>query len=138
MEVRRWVEASSGGLMLRMMMLVAPWRMMSSSASCMLPSPKAISEMTAAVPMMMPRTDRKARSLCSQRLRTARMKLRDTLSHRTITLWPVILMVGGSADGEGKEGVQVGDQGGRLFVRGLLHARIALIALDQAVAQADD
>ena len=38
---------SSGGLTLRTMMLVAPWRLMSSRASCMLPSPKAISAMTA-------------------------------------------------------------------------------------------
>ena len=46
----------------------------------MLPSPKAISAMTAAVPMMMPSTDRKARSLCSQRLRRARTRLRRPLS----------------------------------------------------------
>ena len=37
----------------------------------MLPSPKAIRAMTAAVPMMMPSTERMARSLCSQRLRKA-------------------------------------------------------------------
>ena len=62
------------------MMFVAPCRLMSSRASCIEPSPKAISAMTAAVPMMMPSTDRNARSLCSHRLRTARTKPRRLLS----------------------------------------------------------
>ena len=44
---RRCAE-SSGGLTLRTMMLVAPCRLMSSRASCMLPSPNAISAMTGA------------------------------------------------------------------------------------------
>src|SRR5476649_2255519 len=68
--------------MLLTMTLVAPWRLMSSRASCMLPSPKPISVMTEAVPMMMPSTDRNERSLCSQRLRTAKMKLRRDLSQK--------------------------------------------------------
>ncbi len=82
MATRVWrvVIASSGGLTERTMMLVAPMRLMSSRASCMLPSPKAIRAITAPVPMMMPSTDRKARSLCSHRLRVARTKLRRPLS----------------------------------------------------------
>src|SRR6516162_6848434 len=82
MRVRRPLEESSGGLTLRTITLVAPWRAMSSRASCMLPSPKDMREMTAAVPMMMPRTDRLERSLCSHRLRTASTMARETLSHQ--------------------------------------------------------
>ena len=41
----------------------------------MLPLPKPISVMTAAMPMMMPSTERMERSLCSQRLRKASTKL---------------------------------------------------------------
>src|SRR5438874_726885 len=63
------------------MMFVAPCRLMSASASCMLPSPKAISEMTALVPMMMPSTERNDRSLCSHRLLTARLTLRLNFDH---------------------------------------------------------
>src|SRR5437764_8190684 len=99
-----------------MMMLVAPMRLMSSRASCMLPSPKAISEITAAVPMMMPSTDRKARSLCSHRLRAASTKLREALSQKTSAFLTEVIIAGGSADGVGEEGVQVGDEGGGLFL----------------------
>ncbi len=73
--MRRCVEESSDGLTLRTMMLVVPCRRMSSRASSMLPLPNAIMAMTAAVPMMMPSTERMERSLCSHRLRRASTKL---------------------------------------------------------------
>src|SRR4051812_32856888 len=63
-----------------MMMLVAPWRLMSSSASCIDPSPKDISAITEQVPMMMPSTERNDRSLCSHRLLTASETLRRSLA----------------------------------------------------------
>ncbi len=74
---------TSVGLTLRTMTLVVPWRRMSSRASSMLPLPNAIRAMTAAVPMMMPSTDRIERSLCSQRLRRASTKLLRHLSQTT-------------------------------------------------------
>ncbi len=46
----------------------------------MVPSPKDISAMTAAVPMMMPSTESMARNLCSHRLRRARARVRRPLS----------------------------------------------------------
>ena len=49
----------------------------------MLPSPKAISEMTADVPMMMPSTDSMARILCSHRLRRASTSVRRPLSWKS-------------------------------------------------------
>src|SRR5262245_61658779 len=61
------------------MMFVAPCRLIASSASFIDPLPKANSEMTDATPMMMPRTDRKVRSLCSHRLRKASEVLRRSL-----------------------------------------------------------
>ena len=51
----------------------------------MLPLPKAIRAMTAAVPMMMPSTESMDRSLCSHRLRRARMKLLRHLTQSTAT-----------------------------------------------------
>src|SRR3989442_151287 len=132
--LRRWLDESSAGLTLRTMILVAPWRMMSSSASCMLPSPNDISEMTAAVPMMMPSTDRKARSLCSHRLRTASTKLREVLSQNTSTC---LRGMANSADGVREERIQVRDQGGGVFGR-RVRRWVALVGLDDPVAHADD
>ncbi len=79
---RFWLEESSTGLTLRTMTLVAFWRSMSFTASCMLPSPNAITVMTAAVPMMMPSTESIDRRLCSYRLRIASTKRARDLSQK--------------------------------------------------------
>src|SRR5687767_2252305 len=74
------------------MMFVAPWRLIASRASRIDPLPKANSEMTDATPMMMPRMDRKVRSLCSHRLRNARAVLRRNLVSAPIMSRPVPLV----------------------------------------------
>src|SRR5262245_46097866 len=76
MNALRVEEESAGGFTERTMMLVAPVRRMSSSAFCLLPSPNASSTITATLPIMMPSTDKADRSLCSHRLRIARITLR--------------------------------------------------------------
>src|SRR5437016_3302832 len=154
MKLRFWLEASSTGLMLCTMTLVAPCRLMSSSASCMVPSPNAISVMTAPVPMMMPRTDRNERSLCSQRLRSASAKLRRDLSQNNRSrLAASNRMVITSAacglargllrrkrqlpDGLRQQRIQGRDERGRHLL-GELRRLIALVGFDHAVAHADD
>src|SRR5438874_10696659 len=71
------------------MMFVAPCRLIASRASFIDPLPNASSEMTEATPMMIPRTDRKVRSLCSHRLRNASDVLRRNLVSSAIMSGPV-------------------------------------------------
>src|SRR5262245_18540170 len=137
------------------MMLVAPMRLMSSRASCMLPSPKAISAMTAPVPMMMPSTERKARSLCSHRVRKASTRLRRPLSEaktgKTSTAMKATASSvssqyanirasnGGVAVGGGLRGCHHGVGRGQPGDRAqAARVGVALVGLDVPVPHADD
>src|SRR2546425_1083897 len=73
------VAESSVGFEERTMILVAPWRLMSSRASCIEPSPKAMRGMTEAGPMAMPRMGGKGRGLCRQSAWMACIMPRTTL-----------------------------------------------------------
>ena len=71
----RALRAESNGLPTRSVAALCAGSVSAACADAMTIG-KAMSAMTELVPMMIPRTDRNDRSLCSQRLLTARLRLR--------------------------------------------------------------